>query len=543
MQRRSFVLGAAVAAGAATLGAGGVLQKWREVDPGIRAPGRAEGHFLRDLARHPGRLPAPSEIIETDIAILGSGVAGLTAAWKLERSGHQDFLLIDGPEADGNAAGARYGQAGEYACPTGAHYLPLPSQECLHVREILADLGVILRDAQAERPYYDERYLLHAPDERLLVDGHWYEGLLPPLQPGEQEELDRFNHSMDSLRASRDARGRRAFMLPSAQASDDPRWQALDRITMRQWLEQEGYRSPALHWLANYGCRDDYGARYDQVSAWAGLHYFCSRSGQAANAADGAWLTWPGGLQPLAEGLARRIGPRRRPGTVLQLQETSRGIEALCMVLRDGQATSFLLRARKAICAMPLFVAARITPAMATLGFDPAQHLPARAPWLVANFLLKRFPKEKPEAPLSWDNVVQREPGLGYVVSTHQDIRVHPPQQTVFTSYVALSHLTPDQARRWMDQATPAQLLALAMEDLQQAYGWQFGAAVERVDITLRAHAMAIPTPGFRSNAGLRKLQQADGKILFAHADLSGFSLFEEASWWGYQAALKALKT
>ncbi|MFX6036078.1 hypothetical protein ABTE74_22080, partial [Acinetobacter baumannii] len=83
------------------------------------------------------------------------------------------------------------------------HYLPLPSQECLHVREILADLGVILRDAQAERPYYDERYLLHAPDERLLVDGHWYEGLLPPLQPGEQEELDRFNHSMDSLRASR----------------------------------------------------------------------------------------------------------------------------------------------------------------------------------------------------------------------------------------------------------------------------------------------------------------------------------------------------
>jgi hypothetical protein len=139
--------------------------------------------------------------------------------------------------------------------------------------------------------------------------------------------------------------------------------------------------------------------------------------------------------------------------------------------------------------------------------------------------------------------VVQREPGLGYVVSTHQDIRVHPPQQTVFTSYVALTHLAPDQARRWMDQATPAQLLALAMEDLQQAYGWQFGAAVERVDITLRAHAMAIPTPGFRSNAGLRKLQQADGKILFAHADLSGFSLFEEASWWGYQAALKALKT
>ncbi|WP_255220985.1 hypothetical protein [Herbaspirillum rubrisubalbicans] len=41
----------------------------------------------------------------------------------------------------------------------------------------------------------------------------------------------------------------------------------------------------------------------------------------------------------------------------------------------------------------------------------------------------------------------------------------------------------------------------------------------------------------------LRRLQQAQGKILYAHSDLSGLSLFEEASWWGYQAALKALPT
>jgi hypothetical protein len=28
--------------------------------------------------------------------------------------------------------------------------------------------------------------------------------------------------------------------------------------------------------------------------------------GQAANAGNGAWLTWPGGLQPLASGMERR---------------------------------------------------------------------------------------------------------------------------------------------------------------------------------------------------------------------------------------------
>jgi len=52
---------------------------------------------------------------------------------------------------------------------------------------------------------------------------------------------------------------------------------------------------------------------------------------------------------------------------------------------------------------------------------------------------------------------------------------------------------------------------------------------------------MASPQPGFCTNAGLQALRELDGPILFAHADLSGFSVFEEAAWWGYQSALRAL--
>lgn len=49
--------------------------------------------------------------------------------------------------------------------------------------------------------------------------------------------------------------------------------------------------------------------------------------------------------------------------------------------------------------------------------------------------------------------------------------------------------------------------------------------------------AWSAQLPGFRSNAGLAALRAADGPTLFAHADLSGFSVFEEAAWWGYRAA------
>lgn len=545
MLRRSFLVwaGAGAAGGLVAAGSVAAFQRWQEITPALHYPGRDEGHFLRDMRNKP--LPPPSQVLQTDVAILGSGIAGLTAAWKLKKLGKTDMLMVDGPQPHGNAAGGAFGDL-EY--PTGAHYLPLPSPESVHVREILADLGIIQKDAMGEKPYYDERFILHAPEERLLYNGQWQEGFMPTegVPQWEIDEHTRFFAEVERLRQTHGADGRRVFVFPTVMSSEDPQWQALDRITLKQWLEQSGYRSPTLHWYLNYCCRDDYGTRYDKVSAWAGLHYYCSRWGAAANASSGTWLTWPGGLQPLATGMERASGIKRVAGTVLSLKKTADGVEALCFKLENGKPATYLVRARKAICAMPVYVAARVVDNIAAYGFDPAKHIPEYAPWMVANFLLKRFPQELQEGPhsppLSWDNVVYSEPGLGYVVSTHQDIRVRPPEKTVFSAYIALSDRKPSSARHWMAAARPEELLALASADLKTAYGAQFASCVERVDITLRGHAMAAPWPNFRANAGMKALREVDGPILFAHADLSGFSVFEEAAWWGYRAAGLAAK-
>jgi len=539
MKRRSFLINAG-AAGVAGLASAAGFDLWQRIATEVRAPGRDEGHFLRDLARRKGTLPPPSETITTGVAILGSGVAGLAAAWKLNRAGHTDMLMIDGPQPDGNAAGGHFG---ELAFPTGGHYLPLPSPESTHVREILADLGILQGDPYAERPTYDERFILHAPEERLLYQGAWRDGFLPTDGVAQWELIEhkRFFRDVERLRALHGSDGRRPFVFPTVLSSNDPAWDALDRITLKDWLDREGYRAPTLHWYLNYCCRDDYGTRYDKVSAWAGLHYYCSRWGKAANAGNGAWLTWPGGLSPLAAQLSARAGVTRRAGTVMSVKRVDGGVEALCFALENGRPRSYLVKARKAIVAMPVYVAARVVEGIGELGFDPKRHTPAYAPWMIANFLMKDFPRELPHVPLSWDNVVYGEPGLGYVVSTHQDIRVAPPEKTVFTAYVALSDRTPEQARKWMLDASPAALLELASRDLKTAYGWAFAPCVEKVEITLRGHAMAAPLPGFRANAGLRALRELDGPLLFAHADLSGFSVFEEAAWWGIRAAERAL--
>ena len=555
MRRRSFLLAAGGVAGTAAAGLAGLAGywKWQELAPvRLHYPGRLEGHTLRNRHRGPVDWPAPSEALETDVLILGSGVAALTAAWKLNKHGQTRTLMIEGPQLYGNAAGGRFdvaaGEAGEagddgYAYPTGGHYLPLPSPESTHVREILSDIGIILRDPYGEAPYYDERYLLHGPEERLLINGEWQDGFIPThgIPPDELVQQQRFFAEVERLRDLRGRDGKRIFVFPTVLSSEDKDFAALDNISLKTWLDQNGYTAPSLHWYLNYCCRDDYGRRYDEVSAWAGLHYYCSRWGKAANAGPGVWLTWPGGLHPVAQALDKAGGQRRRAGTAISLKTTSNGVEALCFGWKNGQIFTYTVRARRAICAMPLYVAARVVENIGQYGFDPRKHTPVYAPWLVANFLLHRFPNELPDAPLSWDNVVYQEPGLGFVVSTHQDIRVRPPEKTVFSSYVALSDRGVKPAREWMERASAYELLELVSRDLRTAYGVGFASCVERVDITLRGHAMAAPLPGFRSNAGLKALREVDGPILFAHADLSGFSVFEEAAWWGYRAAERVL--
>ncbi len=537
MLRRSFLAWAAASGATAAASVAGYL-RWQEITPTVLAPGREEGHYLRD--RKP--LPAPSQALSTDVLILGSGIAALTAAWQLRKHGHDDFLMLDGPEPYGNAAGGRFG---ELAFPTGAHYLPLPTEECEHVRELLADLGVIQRGAASRKPYYDERFILHGPEDRLLFNGAWQEGVLPHegVPHSELAEHKRFFAQLEALRAAVGADGRRRFTFPSEHSSADAEAARLDGMSFGAWAAQNGYRSSSLLWYLDYCCRDDYGAGIDAVSAWAGLHYFCGRGGEAENAEQGAWLTWPEGLQALAGGLESLARPKRLAGSAVRVQLLPQArdgaqdrVEALCFALERGVARTFTIRARRVICAMPLHVAARVVENL------PDVHRQIHAPWMVANFLMKRFPQELPAAPLSWDNVVHGTKGLGYVVSTHQDIRVTPPEKTVFTSYVALADRDPRDARKWMMSASGEELLALASVDLKAAYGMQFERCVERVDITLRGHAMAVPVPGFRGDAGLKALREMDGPVLFAHSDLSGFSVFEEASWWGYRAAQRALR-
>jgi len=64
---------------------------------------------------------------------------------------------------------------------------------------------------------------------------------------------------------------------------------------------------------------------------------------------------------------------------------------------------------------------------------------------------------------------------------------------------------------------------------------------VTRIDLFRWGHAMVQPRVGFIWGEARRRAAQPQGNIYFAHSDLSGFSIFEEAQYRGVLAAEKIL--
>lgn len=482
----------------------------------------ARGHRLRDLKS--GSLPPSAITRQAHVLIVGAGVAGLACARALATRRIDDVHLIDLEDsAGGNSRGHRI--AG-MACPLGAHYLPVPNEADVDVVALLEELG--LSRIEHGKRVYDERHLCHSPQERLFIGGQWQEGLLP-VHDQPEATLAQYRRFAEEVTKAATL----GFSLPTANAPWTAAHQALDAQTFAQWLDQHRFDAPALRTYLDYCCRDDYGAGAAQVSAWAGLHYFASRHGfNAPGDAEGdgreGVLTWPQGNGWLTERLAQPHHERLHTGRVaLRVEE---GRHEVSVDLWHAQAERVeRWTAQQVVLATPLFIAQHLLAA-------PPSALPAavsqmrHAPWLVANLHIDTPLDDAGGAPPAWDNVLHGSPALGYVDAMHQSTRPHP-GPTVLTSYWALGGDSAEQLR-----SNRARLLAddwqtwsrVVLADLAKAHP-DLPAKVKRIDLMRYGHAMSIPLPGLRGSAALQALSRTTGRVHFAHSDLSGYSVFEEA--------------
>ena len=518
VSRRTLIAGSV--AGAAAVGAGTIaLRRGGEAIPGMLGGADFKrGHLLRQ-----GKFPSAGTVEKTRIAIVGGGVAGLSAAWALADAGVTDFRLIELEDRTGG--NARSGRNAVSAYPLGAHYLPLPNAEAKGVVRLLEQLG-ILTGWQDGKPVYDPYQIVADPDERLLYLGKWQEGLVPQkgLSAKDVADLRAFFAAMKTFSDRRDANGKPAFAIPMELSSRDPDLLALDRLSFTQWLDRQQWTSPILRGHVRYACRDDYGTEPDQVSAWAGIHYFASRRGHAANAGPDAVLTWPEGNGRLVGRMAARLKDRLSCGRIVHRVTPDARVE--CVDAATGKG--IVVEAEAVILATPHFVTARIVPGgVDAKGFD-------YAPWIVAAVTVDR-PPAGPGAERAWDNVSWTSDSLGYVVDTHQSLdRV--PGATVLSWYLPLSDRPAAEARRAMLDRPLEYWQDMVRDDLLGTNP-ELKGAIRRIDVWRWGHAMIRPVPGFFWSGAREAAARPQPPLFFAHSDLSGLSLFEEAHYRGTRAA------
>jgi phytoene dehydrogenase-like protein len=464
----------------------------------------AAGHRIRDGVP----VGPPKRVRRVPVVIVGGGIAGLSAAWQLDRRGFHDFVLFELEKENGG--NARGGENAVSRYPWAAHYVPVPGPRATLVRELFTELGVLTSAG------WDERTLCFAPQERLFVQGAWRSGLEFELLGSRagREDLRRFDALVNEHRESG------AFTIPmelGARAGSP-----LDTMSFGDWLTAHDLRSPEMRWYAEYATRDDYGAPLHDTSAWAGIHYFASRE-----RSEQGPLTWPEGNAWIARHLSAKLANYLVTGSpVHRVVRESKGWR-----VRAGDDE---IQCEHVIFAAPTFVAPYVIQGMRAPNFT-------YSPWLVANLTLNRWPEDR-GAPPAWDNVLRAGAGLGYVVATHQALRARDDGPTVWTYYHALATRDPATERRQLLSATWTDWVERIVNELEPAHP-NIRRCVTNVDMMRFGHAMVRPTVGFLSSEARRSTSWVPPGIHLAHSDISGLSLFEEAQYRGAAAADAVLAT
>lgn len=532
MNRRNFIKDAT-----AVITAGSVLQQCtlinnQTINGKIVSSNSLVGHLLREI-----NTTVYTKKITTGTVIIGGGISGLSAARWLSQNGYKDFILLElDAETGGNAAS---GKNETSAYSWGAHYIPIPNNDLKEYLHFLEECKVITGFNEAGLPIINEFYLCFEPQERLYLNGHWQEGLVPDfgVPENEQQQIKKFFAQMVIFRWAKGSDGKDAFTIPVDNSTKDAVYKKLDTITMKEWLLQNNYTSTYLHWYCNYCCRDDFGTDYSLASAWAGIHYFAGRKGIAANAPSQSVITWPEGNAWLAKQLKINTSPNiltNHLATGIVINE--QGVQVTVIDANTKKVTAII--AQKGIVATPQFIAARLLKADAKRKQLVADNF-VYQPWMVANITTKKL-AERNGAGLCWDNVLYKSKALGYVEATHQHIN-QLQEKLVLTYYLPLTEKSAKIERGLAQKRSFADWVNIILNDLSPAHN-NLVESIDNIDVWVWGHGMISPHKGFILSDIKKQLQQPiDNKVFFAHTDLAGISIFEEAFYQGIKAAKQIL--
>jgi protoporphyrinogen oxidase len=423
-----------------------------------------------------------------DVVIVGGGVSGLTAAYRLR---HRDFLLLEKePHWGGNAYGMEY-EGSIYA--TGSAFLTKDEHAYAFSKEIgLEPLPVDNSDASIIRG-------------ELVLDT-WGDGLnkLPYPAPV-RESFKKFKKEMLAIDVEK---GGKEFL-------DKP---FSDFV--------KGYPEELKQWWDNFG-PSNWGAASEDTAASVAI--FALQDMAEESAKDDRY-TWPGGLGAITKKLAEILQPHK------DRMQTGATTVAVVSEKEEVQVTYMLggelktVAAKAVIMATPKFITRRIVDSLPDKQSD-AMHQIRYIPYPVVNLIF-----DKPVFNHGYDTWC---PGNAFtdVIVADWVIQKQPGYQQKFNILSCYTPMPEENRGYLLNEAGARKVAANVLSDFQKLMP---GLNVDPIEVHIyrRGHPLYMSTPGLYTQVQPLVRQPLD-RVFFANTDSEGP---ESTTNGGILAAQRAVK-
>lgn len=477
------------------------------------------------------RLPEPDDHLYQCI-VIGGGMSGLVAAWKLDRSGIKDFLVLEKDERMGGLCCADI--INGITAARASAYPSYPFDD--NMKELYADLNFISINKKTRAITVNPDYILRPPYDQVYMAGQWladpfeHEGIEKlPLSARAKQELEALSEELEELFDWRDARGNAAFDCPVDDSSANKKVRGLDDLTLGEYALSKGWSLEMIR-IFDPLLKSAYGLGHDRISAWAALDILADE----LLPADPGELSigFPGGNAFFAESLVQKLENDRLKTNTIVTQIKQNDSKVLVGVAQNGVPKAF--KAQTVIFAAPQFMAPYLITDLPEDRQKAAQAFEYVA-YVVANLEVSKTPKG-----LAYSNQLVGDFIMSdFIVADwtkHAD-----PLKAPLDRHNVLTAYCPMTADDRMQMLTPS------VDEWQAKILEEFDKTVPGVRETVTGfhlyrwgHAFSAPKKGWVFSKERRLARTPLKRIFFAHADVEGIPTIDHAMTAGFRAAEEA---
>ncbi len=471
--------------------------------------------------------PASGDLL--DCIILGGGMSGLTAAWKLRRLGLRDVLILEKNDRIGGQCRSLTTQSGLLASQASA-YASIPYTRIL--TELYTDLGFVTGTTPDGGPLINENLLLKPPYARHWIDGTWFDD--PWLSEAALDALPFSSALLADLREFRDIvewwydfegnDGKPGFASPIDDASHDPDILWLDNQSLAEYAAYEGI-DPGVTEFLDPLLRSVFCLSHEELSAYVGVDFLTSE----ILPGDESVICQQGGNAFIAQKIAESIGASGICLNSFALKAVNSGDEVHVSYLEDGQAKT--IRAKSAIYACPRMMAPYLLPETSAPPKTGSRF--EYGAYIVANIETSETPRDLAYANELHGDFFFTDFTLADWASLEDPVNAPPARPNVLTVYAPLT----GAGRRMELLSTPIETYEeMIFADLERVLPG-ISEIATGFDLFRWGHPMVLAKPGMVFSDLRTHAKDPVGHIHFAGHETEGVPYVDNAIMAGARAA------